>query len=93
MKMIHEFSLTYRTSLLLPVVAQRLCGVELEVEDGAELGVVEPLHQFIRVYQPVLSEVLVQPAVRLSHLIDIWLTCSFHTENRIRSFIPTIPWT
>ena len=66
-KIIHELSLIYRTSLHLPVVAQRQSEVELEVEDGAELGVVEPLHQFIRVYQPVLSEVLVQLAVRVFH--------------------------
>jgi len=61
----HGFSLTYRTSLHLPVAAQRQCEVGLGVEDEAELGVVEPLRQFIRVYQLVLSEVLVQLAVRL----------------------------
>jgi hypothetical protein len=66
-KIIRELLLTSRTSLHLLVAAQRRCGVELEAEDEAELGVVEPLHQFIRVYQPVRSEVLVQLAVSLSH--------------------------
>ena len=66
-KIIHELSLTYRISLHLLVAVQRLCEVELwvEDEDEAELGVVEPLHQFIRVYQPVHSEVLGQQPVCL----------------------------
>jgi hypothetical protein len=69
MKMIHEFSLTYRISLHLLVAVQRQCevGLWVEDEDEAELVVVEPLHRSTRVYQPVHSEVLVQLAVRLSH--------------------------
>jgi hypothetical protein len=68
-QIIHESLLTYRTSLHLPVAAQRQreVGLWVEDEDEAELGVVEPLHQFIRVYQPVHSEVLVQLAVRIYH--------------------------
>jgi hypothetical protein len=64
-----EVSLTYRISLHLPVAVQRRCevGLWVEDEDEAELGVVEPLHQSTQVYQLVLSEVLVQQAVRLSH--------------------------
>ena len=62
---IHDVLLTYRTSLHLLVAVQRQCevGLWVEDEDEAELGVVEPLRQFIRVYQLVHSEVLVQLAV------------------------------
>jgi hypothetical protein len=56
--------LTYRISLHLLVAARRQSEVELEVEDEAELVVVELLRQFTRVYQPVLSVDLVQLAVR-----------------------------
>jgi len=68
-KIILELLLTYRISLHLLVAVQRQCevGLWVEDEDEAELVVVEHLHQFIRVYQLVLSEVLVQLAVRLSH--------------------------
>ena len=64
--MVQDLWLTHRISLHLPVAAQRLCEAELEVEDEAELVVVERLRQSIRVYQLVLLEVLVQLAVRLS---------------------------
>ena len=65
---IHDILLTVRIYLHhLLVAAQRQCevGLWVEDEDEAELVGVELLRQCIRVYQLVLSEVLVQLAVRL----------------------------
>ena len=58
--------LIYRMSLRLLRVVPPQCAAELEVEDEAELVVVEPLLQCIRVYQLVHSVDRVQQAVRLS---------------------------
>ena len=65
--------------------------MELEAEDEAELEVVEPLHLFIQVYRPVLLEVLVQLAVRLSHITLIVADMQHQPERSDQALPPVNP--